>query len=247
MRDVPHPWPSTEQLIALVDKSEGLFIYVSTLVKFVGDRQGLPQEKLQLAIAAHHGLDPLYDQVLSEAQAWSTHFSRVVGTIIYLHHPLAIHDLGQLLQLSSDHIRHALHGCQSIFAVSNTDQESVHPYHASLRDFLTNVDRAKAYFLDPKVYHVTILVDCLQLIGQAHENQGGEPLQYACQQWCYHLSLALSHQVTLGLMKTCGDIEMLIVKMKRQWLKTWMYGLRQHALTSVAQTCESVIAKTMAS
>jgi hypothetical protein len=48
-------------------------------------------------------------------------------------------------------------------------------------------------------------------------------------------------------MKTCGDIEMMIVKMKRQWLKTWMYGLREQALTSVSQTCESVIAKTMAS
>ena len=143
----------------------------------------------------------------------------MVGTIIYLHHPLAIHDLGKLLQLSLDHIQKALDGCQSIFVLPNTDRESVCPYHASLKDFLIDVNRAKVHFFDPKIYHSTILVDCLQLIGQVHE-KGGQPLKYACQQWCYHFSLALSHQVTIGLMKNCGNIEVLIVKLKGEWLKT---------------------------
>ncbi|KAF8341071.1 hypothetical protein F5887DRAFT_919185 [Amanita rubescens] len=233
MQKVPHPWPSAEQLVALVQKSEGLFIYVSTLVKFVGDRQGLlPQEKLELAITAHHGVDPLYEQVLSKAQAESAHFSSVVGTIIYLHHPLAIHDLEQLLQLSSDHIRQALQGCQSIFVLPNTEEESVHPYHASLKDFLSDMNRAKVHFLDPKMYHVTILVNCLQLIGQVHDsNHGGQPLKYACQQWYYHFSLALSHQATIDLMKNCGNIEVLMVKLSREWLKTWMYGLEDGLMT----------------
>ncbi|KAF8341102.1 hypothetical protein F5887DRAFT_919208 [Amanita rubescens] len=233
MQKVPHPWPSAEQLVALVQKSEGLFIYVSTLVKFVGDRQGLlPQEKLELAITAHHGVDPLYEQVLSKAQAESAHFSSVVGTIIYLHHPLAIHDLEQLLQLSSDHIRQALQGCQSIFVLPNTEEESVRPYHASLKDFLSDMNRAKVHFLDPKMYHVTILVNCLQLIGQVHDsNHGGQPLKYACQQWYYHFSLALSHQATIDLMKNCGNIEVLMVKLSREWLKTWMYGLEDGLMT----------------
>jgi hypothetical protein len=237
MRGVPHPWPSTEQLIALVEKSEGLFIYVSTLVKFVGDRQGLPQEKLQLATTAHYGVDPLYEQVLSQAKTWSTHFSQVMGTIIYLHHPLSIHDLGQLLQLSSNHIRQALHGCQSIFVLPDIDQESILPYHASLKDFLGNVNRSNVHFLDPKIYHITILVNCLQLIGLAHENQGSQPLEYACQQWCYHMYCALSHQATIG-----GDVQMLMVKMMRQWLRTWMYGLEtEEGLRSVCQDCKSVL------
>ncbi|KAF8309070.1 hypothetical protein F5887DRAFT_1294564 [Amanita rubescens] len=246
MQKVPHPWPSAEQLVALVQKSEGLFIYVSTLVKFVGDRQGLPQEKLELAITAHHGVDPLYEQVLSKAQAESAHFSYVVGTIIYLHHPLAIHDLEQLLQLSSDHIRQALQGCQSIFVLPNTDQESVCPYHASLKDFLSDMNRAKFHFLDPKMYHVIILVNCLQLIGQVHENSGVQPLEYACQQWCYHFSLALSCQATIDLMKNCGNIEVLMVKLSREWLKTWMYGL-EDGLETFCQGCDSVLKQLQAS
>lgn len=35
MRDMPRPWPSHNQLEVLVDKSEGLFIYVSTLLRFL--------------------------------------------------------------------------------------------------------------------------------------------------------------------------------------------------------------------
>jgi hypothetical protein len=243
MREVPHPWPSTEQLDVLAQKSEGLFIYASTLVKFVGDRQGLPHEKLQLAMTAHNGVDPLYEQVLSQSRDWSKHFSRIVGTIICLQYPLSMCDLGRLLWLSSDHIRQALHGCQSIFVLPDSDQESILPYHASLKDFLVDMNRAKVHFLDPKVYHVAILVDCLQLIGRAHDNQDGQPLEYACRQWCYHLSAVLSYQVTMGLMKNHGDIEGLMRRMERQWLKTWMYGLERDGLAMACRKFESVLEK----
>ena len=247
MQEIPHPWPSTEQLDALVNKSEGLFIYVSTLVKFVGGRQGLPQEKLQSAITAHYGVDPLYEEVLSRAQVVSPHFRRVVGTIIYLQQPISIHELGQLLQLSSNHIRQALDGCRSIFVVPDIDQQAVLPYHASLKDFLSDVNRANIHFLDPKIYHVSILVDCMQLIGMVHENQGGRPMWYACQQWCYHLSSALSPLAAIDLIKNGADIEILMVRMQRQWLKTWMYGLGIGGVRRVCQACESVLKKIVAS
>jgi hypothetical protein len=249
MRDVRHPWPSPDQLTALIKKSEGLFIYVSTLVKFVGDGRGLPQEKLQSAVIAHHGVDPLYGEVLSKAQHLSTHFLQVVGTIIHLRHPLTIHDLEQLLQLSSNHIRQTLQGCQSILVVPDYDQEAVKPvlpYHASLKEFLSDANRAGIHFLNPKIYHATILVDCLWLIGLVHENQTGQQLEYACQQWCYHLFLAISYQVTAGGMNTHGNIEILMKKMSEEWLKTWMYGLKtQERLKSVYQDCELLMQKIM--
>jgi hypothetical protein len=116
------------------------------------------------------------------------------------------------------------------------DQKSILPYHASLKDFLGNVNRSNVHFLDPKIYHVTILVNCLQLIGLAHENQGSQPLEYACQQWCYHMYWALSRQATIG-----GDVQILMVKMMRQWLRTWMYGLDREGLRSVCQDCKSVL------
>lgn len=125
--------------------------------------------------------------------------------------------------------------------------EPVLPYHASLRDFLIDADRAKDYFLDPKIYHVIILVNCLQLIGLNHETQSGLPLEYAYHKWCNHLSSALSHQTTMSWMNIYGDIEMLMVKMEKHWLKTWMYGLNQRELSKACWNSEFVLQQIEAS
>jgi hypothetical protein len=164
MRDVPKPWPSEGDLHTLVRQSEGLFIYVSTLVKYVADGNGLPQEKLQDVMKTHIGVDPLYDQVLSGAQKFH-HFDLAISTIMFLHRPLTIKGLEHLLQLQSGSIRHALRGCQSILLIpEDDDKDSIQPYHASLRDFLLNPEWAKSHILDAMKCHTHILVHCLRLL-----------------------------------------------------------------------------------
>jgi hypothetical protein len=243
MRDVPRPWPSLQELEVLVQQSDGLFIYVSTLVKFVADKRGLPQEKLQAVMKAHIGVDHLYNQVLSAAQEYD-YFKQVIGTIIYLRHPLPVTELGQLLQLQSSHIRIALSGCQSVFAVPHTDQEDVRPYHASLRDFLTDPNRARGHFCNPQVYHVLILVGCLQLIGLNENYEGGKDLSYACQNWCYHFSSALSHYATVDSINASCDLVTLMMKMEHQGIRVWMYGLQDFpGVDTLCTDCESVLAR----
>jgi hypothetical protein len=62
-------WPSDVELQQAVLKSEGIFIYISTLLRFVGQRGGdLPQEKLSYALQAHTGLDGIYHQVFQLCQ-----------------------------------------------------------------------------------------------------------------------------------------------------------------------------------
>ncbi|KAF8220475.1 hypothetical protein L208DRAFT_1416690 [Tricholoma matsutake] len=238
MRDVAHPWPLDEELDRLVHQSDGLFIYVSTLVKFVADNTDHPQERLQMAMMTHSGVDPLYHQVLSAARKFQ-YSERVIGTIIYLRHSLTISALGQLLQLQPGLIHLALRGCHSVFVVPDTDQESVHPYHASLRDFLTDCNRAGEHYFDPQVYHVSILVDCLQSI----ENQeGGEQLFYACRNWCHHFSLAISHGATVGSMNAKCDVVMVMMKMEQEWMSLWMYGLENFdGVDVMCRDCESVV------
>ena len=65
MHDVPLPWPSEQDLDTLMKKSDGLFIFVTTLMNFFTEGSGLPQEKLQSVLEVEAGLDPLYMQVLS--------------------------------------------------------------------------------------------------------------------------------------------------------------------------------------
>src|SRR5271170_5101857 len=80
MKDVPSPWPSDEVLGELVKKTSGSFIFASTLVSFVDGGGDLPQVKLQNALSTHTGLDPLYAQVLSDAERGKD-FGTVIGTI----------------------------------------------------------------------------------------------------------------------------------------------------------------------
>jgi len=247
MRDVPRPWPSRNDLEVLVERSEGLFIYVSTLVKFVADRNGLPQQKLQVVMMAHKGVDPLYDQVLSEARKFEN-FERVIGAIVYLHEPLPVRELGQILGLQSGQIRLALRGCQSIFTIPNIDVESVQPCHASLRDFLTDDNRAKGHFLDPMKHHIFILVDCLKLITTSVENdaESGMHLDYACRNWCYHFSLVLVHQGAISFIESefSGEVVNFIKKMEKQWLKHWIYKLGNfNVVETVLKYCDSSLAK----
>jgi hypothetical protein len=251
MRDVPDPWPSPQTLDVLVHQSDGLFIYVSTLVKFVAGMSHmteLPQERLQAAMTTNRGVDPLYHQVLSTAQK-PEYFHQVIGTIVFLRHPLTISKLGQLLQLPFSYIRLALDGCQSILVVPDSGHwGTVHPYHASLRDFLTDHNRAGAYFFDPQVYHVSILVACLELIRMNGDYDGGSHLFYACKNWCYHFSSALLHHATMSSINASSNVVTLIEEMEQQWLKIWMYGLED--CSGVEAACadfESVVARMMVS
>jgi len=243
MQDIPRPWPSQEDLGVLVEQSDGLFIYVSTLLRFVADGNGLPQQKLEVAMRAHTGVDPLYDQVLSEARKFDQ-FERVIGAIIFLRQFITVRQLEQFLQLQSGAVRLALRGCQSILVIN--DEESVRPYHASLRDFLGDSDRAKKHFLDAMKHHVALLVDCLKLIVAHIEDdmKGGEHLDYAYQNWCYHFSLTLLHGGALNYIDSClGDqMETFMVTMQQKWLKLWIYNLGGFGVVeAVGKDCGAVL------
>jgi len=237
MRDVPRPWPSERDLEVVVNQSEGLFIYVSTLVKFVADRNGLPQHKLQVVMGAHTGVDPLYNQVLSEARQFD-HFERVVDAIMFLRPILTVHALEQFLWLQSGGVRLALRGCQSILVIPNVDDDgTIQPYHASLQDFLTDHNRAGNHFLDATNHHISILVDCLNFITADTENNtgGGRHVDYAWQNWCHHFSLVLLHgRDNSHIESSLRDwLAAVIMKMQQCWLKLWFYRFWNLAILKV--------------
>jgi archaellum biogenesis ATPase FlaH len=129
MKNEPSQWPSESVLDNLVKKSEGLFIYARTAVQYIGDGKGSPQIKLQRVLTMHKGLDPLYTQVITDAQEFE-HFDTIMGSLMYLREPLTVRDLSKLLGLDVSEIRMALDGCHSILVIPEYDYESVRPYHA---------------------------------------------------------------------------------------------------------------------
>jgi hypothetical protein len=239
MQGVSRHWPSQQDLEVLVDQSEGLFIYVSTLVKFVADRNGLPIQKLQAAMRAHKGVDPLYDQVLSEGRMFDQ-FDRVIGAVMF--HcdrgpSFTVRELEQFLRLPSGSVRLALRGCQSILVIPDNDfTESVRPYHASLRDFLVDPDRAKHHFFNPMKHHVFILADCVKLMMAELEDDtnNGNLLTYACQNWCHHfLHVLLNGGDNSYIDSHFNDWISFIMKVQQQWLKLWVYKMDKQILQTV--------------
>jgi hypothetical protein len=192
MTKLSQQWPSLEDLDRLVSKSEGSFIWASTLVKFVDS--GHPNDQLQAALNAHAGLDQLYRQVILAAPRREP-FERVLSTIVLLRTPLSVEELGLLLSLPADKILDALVGLKSILLVPEKNDQVIQPFHSSLRDFLTDIDRSHQLGIDLAAHHAFILLDSLQLL-RTHlsgYNNDRPAVVYACVSWCYHLSGILTY------------------------------------------------------
>jgi hypothetical protein len=190
-QDMQEEWPSPEQLTALAEKSEGLFIFAATVVYFVTDGKGSPQEKLKQGLDSHLGLDPLYAQVLSNACRDDV-FNKVLSTIIYLRRQLSITALAHLLDVTSEAVVHRLTEIQSIIRIPADNHGSVQLNHASFRDFLLDEARSKNYYLPS--CETFIVVRSMAIMVKAFKRDewpSNDAEDYACRQWYSHFDGAL--------------------------------------------------------
>jgi hypothetical protein len=223
-RDLPQGWPFREDLQRLAEKSESIWIYASTLVKFIDDEYDYPPRKLELALAAHNGLYALFEQVLGDAKKYP-HFDLVLGAVVFVRDSPRILVVSRLLQLNSVHdVRLALRGCLSILRVPDGDDDYIRPYHASLLDFLSN--RMGDRFIDPVKCHGAIAEGCIQLITAEWESNS-EALRYACQNWCHHMRVMLSRANDVSeITSNLGSGVANFLDDLFRWFKIWMVGCK---------------------
>ncbi|KIK00959.1 hypothetical protein K443DRAFT_592057 [Laccaria amethystina LaAM-08-1] len=180
MKGVEKPWPSASDLTALVEKSEGLFVYAYTLLKFVGDfdsGEGVPATRLKRAILRHDGLDGIYHQVFRDAPHSSKNdFKRLFGAHLLLRYPLPIDDLAQLLRIGgASEARRLLRGCKAILRFPDDVKGQVTFFHASLHDFLLEEDRSRENYIDLLRHHVYLLYDCFRIMASKWESISSNP------------------------------------------------------------------------
>jgi hypothetical protein len=182
--DFTEEWPSSSDIDILCEKATGLFIYASTVVKFVGSRHYPPHKRLALVVSlpqdtareGEFGLNHLYTQVLTQAFCDADlgddelyhHFRSVVGAVLLVFNPLSIKSLSGLLHgfdMPSD-ITTILHPLHSLLLVPDNTEEPVQTFHKSFPDFLTDPDRCKDkhFYVDPSVHHEELLLLCLNLM-----------------------------------------------------------------------------------
>ena len=189
--DITEDWPLSSDINILCEKAAGLFIYASTVVKFVASQYHQPPKRLALLVSlpqdtareGESGIDSLYTEILRHAYRGMgsdnqnpdnlevyCRFRTVVGAVLLAFNPLSMKSLSDLLNnfdTPSD-ISTALNSLHSLLLVPNDTEHSIRVFHKSFPDFLTNPKRCQdmRFSVDPPVHHMEMLLSCLNLMEQ---------------------------------------------------------------------------------
>ena len=188
MQRIPKPWPSAEDLTAILDKTGSSFAFATTFIQCVC-RDRMPHKALQKLLATGvNGLDLLYEQVFSSA-SWTDNFHQILGTIMILEDNKSISFLSSLLSLQHEEVICELQDIQSVIEIPGHDDEPIMLYHTSLPDFLTIKSRSKQYFIDPPLQHLCLAIHCLKHLAECPSKSffEGDVADYACFNWPHHI------------------------------------------------------------
>ena len=184
--ELPNPWPHNDDTKILTKKSSGLFIFASTLARFIGSEHHEPKERLQLVLfdtnstthEGHAGIDFLYTQVLwhafsgvNEATAF-VNMRRVLGAIVLAFNPLSRRDLSRILGVSTTLISTTLRHLHSVVLVPTSEHEEICIFHKSFPDFLQDEERCPnpRFHINSMNYHGEMVLSCLELVNGLERN-----------------------------------------------------------------------------
>ncbi|KAJ7899411.1 hypothetical protein B0H13DRAFT_1718138 [Mycena leptocephala] len=165
MARVPGPWPSPEIINNLVNKSSGYFIYASTVIKFIDDKQFRPTERLAVITGVAEprfgvpfaALDQLYTQILSEVPARPELLKILtVITTKLSFKVLSVTSIEQLLELEPGDVPLVLRGLHSVVELPKDNNEGIFFHHASFPDFLQDSTRAGIFYFGGCQHHTDL-------------------------------------------------------------------------------------------
>ncbi|KAF5337609.1 hypothetical protein D9758_014916 [Tetrapyrgos nigripes] len=132
-------------------RASGQFIYASTVLKYVGYRDGYPPERLEMVLGlpasdaeAFADLDSLYHQILSSISTRNQPIL-VLSLVLLTKKRSNLHLLEELFVLPPEAVAIVLRG---LHAVVNISDDYVVFYHKSFEDFLLDQRRSEQFFVD---------------------------------------------------------------------------------------------------
>ena len=184
--DVSVPWPCDDDLTALTKKSSGLFIFASTVIRFIESEYHDPSERLQLILTppgstvheGRAGIDQLYAQVLTHAfsnakaiQVFSN-LRKILAVVILAFNPLSRAQIAEILGIKTSVITTTLRHLHSVLLVPNEESKEIRIFHKSFPDFLQDLTRCSEpkFFIDAAVYHGDMARGCLRLLKRLKRN-----------------------------------------------------------------------------
>ena len=184
--ELPNSWPHENDIEALTRKASGLFIFASTLVRFIESEHHKPNERLQLVLSkassttheGHAGIDSLYSQVLLYAFSGVcepeefANIRHVLGAIVQAFNPLSRRELSAILGIPTAIISTTLRHLHSIILVPIDESKEIRVFHKSFPDFLQDENRCTdpRFHIDPVTYHGGMVLGCLELVKKLKRN-----------------------------------------------------------------------------
>jgi hypothetical protein len=179
--NLPQPWPTDDQLTALMKKSGGLFIFASTAIKLILDKDGSPRKTLDSILSQHDGfadegtsgLDELYSQVLGRAfgakpDKLSSTRRAILGLLVIASDPLCATAISDILQLEcTDDVKTCLRSLHSLLIVPDKLSQPIRFHHKSFPDFLTDPARCTdpKFFIAKDEHHFVVMQGCFRIMG----------------------------------------------------------------------------------
>ena len=163
MEFVPTLWPFESVIDSLARKSEGYFIYASTVIRYVDEENFSPVERLDQILnisnpaippsksAPFAELDKLYLQILSSCPKSNLPIlKRILGFVVN-HWIVEMFVIEALLRLPRGQGKLKLRGLRSLISFEDSNlpgDVSIRVNHASFGDFLHDQERSKHYHVD---------------------------------------------------------------------------------------------------
>jgi hypothetical protein len=221
-------WPGKPIIKHLVLRASGLFIWAATACRFIREGRQFSEERLATILESSSSdaagtpekhLDEIYVTILrhtispkfgdKEAEELSRKLKYLLGIIAILLSPLSTQSLGSLLDISQGKVNQILNDLHAILDIPNDPARPVRLHHPSFRDFLLDLKRSEAFWVEEHQAHHTLATQCIQIMSESlkqdicsvdHpgtlvveiENSRIQlnltpEIQYACVYWIQHL------------------------------------------------------------
>ncbi|TEY39704.1 hypothetical protein BOTCAL_0453g00080 [Botryotinia calthae] len=180
-RQLPADWPGHDIIQSLVGMAIPLFIFATTISRFINDRKcGQPKEQLA-EVLKYEGrsqvskLDATYLPVLNQLIFEVNHsqirgilqdFKQVVGTIVILASPLSATSLDRLLGVPEGTVDSRTDLLHSVLNIPSRPDHPIRLLHLSFRDFLIDTEKRETnpFWVDEKDVHKNLATRCLELL-----------------------------------------------------------------------------------
>lgn len=175
---LPPDWPGLETHNTLVQRAVPLFIFASTICRFITDRPDTSENRLT-RVLQHKGtsklsqtympiLQQLADERDPDQEPDIQDFLSVVGPIVTFADPLSVMSISKLLKIPAKDVSQRLLRLHSVLNVPEDPSLPVRLLHLSFRDFLVDPDRRETsvFWIDEQRSHEKLAEKCLEHLSE---------------------------------------------------------------------------------